>query len=105
MNGMVAPSAKSPTVRSTWPTWTPSSFAMMCACGYAVVMAAVVYLVSDLLFTSKIRQTAQQPGLDVQAVRSAAEVARATTHALVFIVDLRPPDALPALEAAAAVRF
>src|SRR5438445_5157541 len=76
---------------------------MMCACGYAVVMAAVVYLVSDLLFTSKIRETALQLGLDVQVVRSATEVAGALAHARVFIVDLRRPDALAALEAAAAV--
>ena len=59
-------------------------------------------MVSDLLFTSKIRETAQQLGLDVQAVRSAAEVATATAGARVFIVDLRRPDALAALEAAAA---
>jgi hypothetical protein len=64
-------------------------------------MAAVVYLVNDLLFTSKIRETAQQLGLDVQAVRSAADVAAATAEARVFIVDLRRPDALAALEAAA----
>ena len=60
-------------------------------------------MVSDLLFTSKIRETAQQLGLDVQAVRSAADVAAATAHARVFIVDLRRPDALTALEAAAGV--
>jgi hypothetical protein len=64
-------------------------------------MAAVVYLVTDLLFTSKIRETAQQLGLDVQAVRTAADVASATQAARVFIVDLRRPDALTALEAAA----
>ncbi len=65
-------------------------------------MAAVVYLVNDLLFTSKIRETAQQLGLDVQAVRSATEVAAATADARVFIVDLRRPDALAALDTAAA---
>ncbi len=56
---------------------------------------------NDLLFTSKIRETAQQLGLDVQPVRSADEVASATAAARVFIVDLRRPDALAALEAAA----
>jgi hypothetical protein len=64
-------------------------------------MAAVVYLVSDLLFTSKIRETATQLGLDVQAVRAAGEVASATAEARFFLVDLRRPDALAALEAAA----
>jgi hypothetical protein len=37
----------------------------------------------------------------VQAVRSAADVAAATADARVFIVDLRRPDALAALDAAA----
>jgi hypothetical protein len=74
---------------------------MIDACGYAVLMAAVVYLVNDLLFTSKIRETATQLGLDVQAVRTPAEVAPATADARFFIVDLRRPDALAALEAAA----
>jgi hypothetical protein len=64
-------------------------------------MAAVVYLVSDLLFTSKFRESALQLGLDVQAVRGPGEVAGATAGARVFIVDLRRPDALDALEAAA----
>jgi hypothetical protein len=64
-------------------------------------MAAVVYLVTDLLFTSKIRETATQLGLEVAGVRSAAEVAQATAAARVFIVDLRRPDALAALEAGA----
>ncbi|MCA1663167.1 MAG: hypothetical protein LC659_02640 [Myxococcales bacterium] len=64
-------------------------------------MAAVVYLVTDLLFTSKIRETAAQLGLDVQAVRAAGEVATATATARVLIVDLRRPDALEALDAAA----
>ncbi|MDB4969628.1 MAG: hypothetical protein JWN44_5317 [Myxococcales bacterium] len=56
-------------------------------------------MVTDLLFTSKIRETAQQLGLDLQAVRSPAEVATATANARVFIVDLRRPDALAALDA------
>ena len=64
-------------------------------------MAAVVYLVSDLLFTSKIRETAQQLGLDVQAVRATSDVALATAGARFFVIDLRRPDALAALEAAA----
>ena len=58
-------------------------------------------MVNDLLFTSKIRETARQLGLDVQPVRAVGEVANATQAARVFIVDLRRPDALAALEAAA----
>src|SRR5262249_33174749 len=65
-------------------------------------MAAVVYLVNDLLFTSKIRETALQLGLDVQAVRNPAEGGGGAGQAAAFIVDLRLPAALPALEAAAA---
>jgi len=57
--------------------------------------------VNDLLFTSKIRETAAQLGLDVQAVRAAGDVPAATGDARFFIVDLRRPDALAALEAAA----
>lgn len=56
---------------------------------------------NDLLFTSKIRETAAQLGLDVQAVRAAGDVPAATGDARFFIVDLRRPDALAALEAAA----
>ena len=56
---------------------------------------------NDLLFTSKIRETAAQLGLDVQAVRAAGDVPAATGEARFFIVDLRRPDALAALEAAA----
>ena len=56
---------------------------------------------NDLLFTSKIRETAAQLGLDVQPVRAAGDVAAATGDARFFIVDLRRPDALAALDAAA----
>src|ERR1700743_2823721 len=65
-------------------------------------MAAVVYLVNDLLFTSKIRETATQLGLDVQAVRAIGDVPAATAQARFFVVDLRRPDALDALGQAAA---
>ncbi|MGZ3407288.1 MAG: hypothetical protein ACXVAN_12640 [Polyangia bacterium] len=58
-------------------------------------------MVTDLLFTSKIRETATQLGLDVQAVRTSSDVAAATADARFFIIDLRRPDALAALEAAA----
>ncbi len=53
---------------------------------------------NDLLFTSKIRETAAQLGLDCERVRAPADVAAA--GAKILIVDLRRPDALPALDAA-----
>lgn len=56
---------------------------------------------NDLLFTSKIRETATQLGLECKAARSAADVANAT-DARVLIVDLRRPDAMAALDAAPA---
>ena len=61
-------------------------------------MAAILYLVKDLLFTSKIRETARQLGLDTQAVRSAEELSAAAPRARVAILDLRLPDALQAVD-------
>jgi DNA-binding NarL/FixJ family response regulator len=51
-------------------------------------MATVIYLVRDLLFTSKIRETARQVGVEV------APVAQATPDARWVILDLRLADAL-----------
>jgi len=66
-------------------------------------MADIVYLVQDMLFTSKIRETAKSFGLSVQSVREpAALVAGATADAKLIIVDLRLPAALDALSALAA---
>ncbi len=66
-------------------------------------MADVVYLVQDMLFTSKIREAAKAFGLSVQATRDpAALVANAAGNAKLVIVDLRLPFALDALTALAA---
>ncbi|HZS39924.1 MAG TPA: hypothetical protein VFF06_23990 [Polyangia bacterium] len=65
-------------------------------------MAAVVYLTQDLLFVSKIRETARQLGLDVEAARDAASLEAAARGAKLVILDLRRPDALGVLDALAA---
>jgi hypothetical protein len=66
-------------------------------------MADVVYLVQDMLFTSKIREAAKPFGLTVQAVRDAAALAAAAAleDAKLAIIDLRLPVALASLEALA----
>jgi hypothetical protein len=61
-------------------------------------MASVVYFVKDLLFSSKIRETANQVGLDVEPFRDPKELALAARSAKVVIVDLRLKDALEVLE-------
>jgi hypothetical protein len=61
-------------------------------------MAEVVYLVTDLLFSSKIRETARQLGVAVAPVRDPAELPRAAADAKLFILDLRRPDALAVLD-------
>ncbi len=55
---------------------------------------------NDLLFTSKIRETARQLALDCRKLDDVRDVATAT-DAQILIVDLRRADALQALEAAA----
>ena len=63
-------------------------------------MADVVYLVQDMLFSSKIRETAKGLGLTVQGARDpAALAAAAASGARLAIVDLRLPVALDALAA------
>jgi hypothetical protein len=61
-------------------------------------VAKVAYLVSDLLFVSKIRETASQLGLELVRATDAATLA--ASGAQLAIVDLRRPDAMAALEAA-----
>jgi hypothetical protein len=65
-------------------------------------MADVVYLVRDMMFTSKIREVARQLGLQIQAAPDPAALAQAAAGARVAIVDLRLPQALEALDALAA---
>ena len=65
-------------------------------------MADVVYLISDMLFSSKLREAAKASGVTVQAVRDPAAWAAAARTARLAIVDLRLPVALDALRALAA---
>jgi hypothetical protein len=61
-------------------------------------MSKLVYLVQDLLFVSKIRETARQLGVDAQAFRDPASLAEAAKSAEMVILDLRRPDALSTLD-------
>jgi hypothetical protein len=65
-------------------------------------MADVVYLVQDMLFTSKIREVAKQTGVSVQGVRDPAALAGAAAGAKLVILDLRLPTAADALARLAA---
>ena len=65
-------------------------------------MADVVYLIQDMLFSSKLRETAKQSAVSVQAAREPAAWAEAARGAKLAIVDLRLPAALAALDALAA---
>jgi DNA-binding NarL/FixJ family response regulator len=61
-------------------------------------MADVVYLVQDMMFTSKIREVAKQTGVSVQGVRDAVALAGAAAGgAKLVILDLRLPAAIDAL--------
>ncbi|HVV52625.1 MAG TPA: hypothetical protein VHO06_23370 [Polyangia bacterium] len=62
-------------------------------------MAEVVYLINDMLFSSKLRETAKTAGVTVQPAREPAAFAAAAREAKLAIVDLRLPAALEALEA------
>jgi hypothetical protein len=65
-------------------------------------MADVVYLVRDMLFSSKIRETAAQLGLEARGAPDPAALAQAAAGARLVIVDLRLERALEALDALAA---
>ena len=65
-------------------------------------MADVVYMISDMLFSSKLREAAKATGVTVQATRDAPAWAAAAREAKLAIVDLRMPAALAALDALAA---
>ena len=64
-------------------------------------MADVVYLIQDMLFSSKLRETAKQSAVSVQAAREPAAWAEAARAAKLAIVDLRLPRAMEALDALA----
>ena len=65
-------------------------------------MADIVYMISDMLFSSKLREAAKASGVTVQAARDPAGWAAAAREAKLAIVDLRMPAALAALDALAA---
>jgi hypothetical protein len=62
-------------------------------------MADVVYMISDMLFSSKLREAAKATGVTVQAHRDATAWAVAAAEAKLAILDLRLPTALAALDA------
>ena len=62
-------------------------------------MADIVYLITDMLFSSKLREAAKATGVTVQPAREPAAFAVAARDAKLAIVDLRLPTALAALEA------
>jgi hypothetical protein len=62
-------------------------------------MADVVYLINDMLFSSKLREAAKASGVSIQPAREPAAFAAAAREAKLAIVDLRLPVALAALEA------
>jgi CheY-like chemotaxis protein len=65
-------------------------------------VADVVYMISDMLFSSKLREAAKASGVSVQAAREPQAWAAAAAGAKLAIVDLRMPTALAALDALAA---
>ena len=65
-------------------------------------MAEVVYLVQDLVFTSKIRDAAHHLGVEVQSARNPEALVLAARQARLVIVDLRLPTAFEALDRLAA---
>jgi hypothetical protein len=61
-------------------------------------LAEIVYLVRDMLFTSKIREVAKQLGVSVEAARDPAGLAKAARGARLVVLDLRLETALAALD-------
>ena len=60
-------------------------------------MGRIAYLCTDLLFTSKIRETARSLGLEAVAARDPGALVDAAATADAVIVDLRLPSAIDAL--------
>jgi hypothetical protein len=65
-------------------------------------MACVVYLVEDLFFAAKLRDAAEQLGLEVQRAPDADTLPIVARDAALVVLDLRRQDALRALELLAA---
>src|SRR5256885_10427059 len=61
-------------------------------------MSTVAYLCTDLLFTSKSRETAHALGHTAIVSRDPAALLEAARAADLVIIDLRRPDALAALD-------
>ena len=61
-------------------------------------MAALVYLVDDLFFVARIRETAAALGLEAASARDPESVLVESREAKVVILDLRRPDALRTLD-------
>jgi hypothetical protein len=64
-------------------------------------LADVVHFITDMLFSSKVREAAKHVGLTIQGVREPQALAVAARDAKLVIVDLRVPRALDALDALA----
>jgi CheY-like chemotaxis protein len=64
-------------------------------------MAAIIYFVKDLLFSSKIREAASQAGLQAEPFRDPASLVEAARQAKLVVIDLRLPNALEVLDALA----
>jgi hypothetical protein len=65
-------------------------------------MAALVYLVDDLFFAAKIRETAAALGLEAASARDPESAVVSARDAKLVIVDLRRSDALRTLDLLAA---
>ncbi len=68
---------------------------------YSILVSKIAYLITDLLFVSKIRETATRLGFELVSARDPAGLATAAADAALVIVDLRRPDAMTALDALA----
>src|SRR5438552_15692713 len=128
MNGTVAPPANSASVACTCSLRSPSSPAITCSASMLTVsppwatvlpemvgqvqavlrnwrgsamipdVSTIAYLCTDLLFTSKIRETAHALGHKALVSRDPAGLLDAARGADLVIVDLRRPDARDALD-------
>ena len=61
-------------------------------------MAALVYLVDDLFFVARIRETAAALGLEAASARDPESAVAGSREAKLVILDLRRPDALRTLD-------
>jgi hypothetical protein len=64
-------------------------------------LADVVHFITDMVFTSKVREAAKHLGLTIQGAREPQALVTAARDAKLVIIDLRLPLALDALDALA----